>query len=379
MYKKNRWIKSLSSFTVFCTCFFIMMVALFIFKNVYVIKILSILFILLFLFRLKCRFNSIRKLEYYKVGFNKQIDDVTNRGKQVGDVIAIMMYVLLLLCSEPLTNTRDNIACLTFYFIVYFAMTKFAIVKNNNFFRTVGILMTTIQGLLASLIVLVILLKTLSNFTESGNLLIDYSMITDTISTELFLTSGFFLETYPGISIIMICVTIILYIGIILITPVYQQENLFVSFKVVTLIVTLGGIIVFFITSNLTSSLIQHIKANFQDIDRYTFFYKGAPIEYIEYCRNLSMVNIKNIFYILLLPYTFGIIVANMVIDCVKKRNKKRINMAYDVLFKGKSYLPDSEKEYYIKMYHYYGGDSFQYDIFKRQKDMEERLLDLEC
>lgn len=126
----------------------------------------------------------------------------------------------------------------------------------------------------------------------------------------------------------------------------------------------------------MTPDIIQYASDTFENIENNKEFV-GAPLEYILYYKEYSKGNISNLFYLLLLPYTFGILVANLVIDFVKRKNMKYANESLNNIHEIKSNNFDYAFEYYMKRYLYHGGEKWKYDMIIRQVEMEKNLYEL--
>jgi hypothetical protein len=179
-------------------------------------------------------------------------------------------------------------------------------------------------------------------------------------SIDLIVTAGFIFEKTPIFTVVTILISILLYIILIIGTPVYQQEQLTLSFKIVAIVIALCSIITFFLIDIMTPEILKHVNNTINDINKSKEIFAGAPIEYISYYKSYSKGNISSLFYILLLPYTFGIIVANIVIDFVKRKNVKNINESFKIISNQNKDYFDCNNDYNLKRYLYYGGDKWK-------------------
>ncbi len=195
---------------------------------------------------------------------------------------------------------------------------------------------------------------------------------------DLIVAAGFIFEKIPLFTVVTILISILLYIILIIGIPVYQQEQLTLSFKIVAIIIALCSIIIFFLIDIMTPEILKHVNNTINDINKSKRIFTGAPKEYISYYISFSKGNISSLFYLLLLPYTFGIIVANIVIDFMKRKNVKSINESFQIISnynQNKDYF-DYNKDYNFKRYLYYGGDKWKIEISAKQLELEKILLE---
>lgn len=371
----QKWLY-LDSFSVFYVDVFILFFIFLIFNSLIIYQIASCIFALLFIYRFIYRYKKINTFTYYSINEDKQVCDQKMRGYQLGDVVAIIMNLLICLTANSnFMNQYENslLWLVVFYSIFYFAFGSLSIIKNKMGWRILCILMSTMQGLMLCLFLMVEVLSRITSLLEGKNW--DSILFMNDSTIDLIIGVGFVFEKVPIFTVVIILVSILLYIILIIGTPVYQQEQLTYSFKIVAIVITLCSIITFFLIDRMTPEILKHVNNNINDINKSKEIFNGAQIEYISYYKSYSKGNISSFFYLLLLPYTFGILVAYSVIDFVKRKNVKYINESFKIISnKNKDYF-DCNKDYNLKKYLYYGGDKWRIEISVKQLELEEMLF----
>lgn len=373
----NKWL-DLDSFTAFYVGVFFSFAFMYLFKSEKPFQIFILLFTILFIYRIFDRHKKIKMLTYYSLSEKNQLTDQTRRGYQLGDIIAIMVNLLLCVSGESdfMNQYGDSLFWIVgVYSAIYFAVASLAIIRNNIGLRILCIFLSTMQGLLCCIYLLIILLTLITSLLGINNIsampTINDSMIDD------FIYLGYILETMPIITISTIFISILLYIILIIGTPAYQQEQLVLCLKIVAIIVAMCGILAFFIANLLTPEIMQHIYNNLKSGNSSEVF-KGAPKEFALYYNNFSKGNVSNLFYLLFLPYTFGILTANLITDYVKRKNIENASESFNHISFDKIESIDYFNEYYIKRYFYYGGEKWKYEMSIKQYEMENMLSQIQ-
>lgn len=87
--------------------------------------------------------------------------------------------------------------------------------------------------------------------------------------------------------------------------------------------------------------------------------------EGVNYFNNYGASNIKNLFYLFVLPYTFGILIAKMCFDFRIKYANKINNKILKSLMESE-YLTDGEIIQLRKKYSNYGGNQLNFDMYQK-------------
>ncbi len=155
----------------------------------------------------------------------EQVFDQKMRGYQLGDIVAIMMNLLLLVAenSDFMNQYGSNLFwVVAFYTGIFFIAASLAIIKNNIIWRIICIVMSTMQGVMACLFLISAVPLQISLIMEENSLNNMY-FITDS-AIKSIIDLGFVFEKTPILTMFTIFISIILYTILIIGTPVYQQE-----------------------------------------------------------------------------------------------------------------------------------------------------------
>ena len=375
----NKKIIETSSFVMFYVMFFILGASMLVIKNKMVNLILSLLFCVVFALRIYLRNENLNNLKYYKIDSDDQKEDMKMRAYQLGDLVAIMMYILLGISFYNISsNVLENILSIIFILGIYFFCASFSIstTRFNTFWKTATIFLSTMQGTILVLMVTCFVLASIASLLgiiTTGQL--NYSLpesFFEMFDYKFIIMCSYCLKEYSNIVIIITTIStilsIVLYSIFIINVPIYQLDKLSSAFKIVSVIMVLMSTVVYFYGNSIypyIQEYIIQIKNNPQLI--YSDFGINIPNGFQRFIENYSKAEITNLSYVLLLPYTISILIANLIMDHVKNRYTKKSNLALDKIIemyeKG---INLDDINVYEKKFSYYGGDKYKLMMIKK-------------
>lgn len=368
---------------------YVMIVILFIFMTLIKSKILSGILLTLFgvilLLRIGLRVKKLINLDYYNIDDEIQKEDREARSNQLGDFVAIIIYALFVIlffgCSKDMFN---GILGIIIFVILYLGAASFSIYtqKLNVSCKAITVFLATIQGTLIALIGFALILVGLINILNIINTSrIDNRPLEDLLEMfgyQRIMLFSYLIKEYSNeiviITVLSTIVAILLYVIFIMSVPAYQLDKLSFAFKIVTTIIVIVGIAIYFY-GNAIYPYIQEFANEIKDNPQliYQEFGKDAPEGLQNFIRNYSKSEITNLGYILFLPYTIAILIATLVIEFVKNKNTKKANLALDKIFEicesknnSNTDIYDEEIETFEKRFCYYGGDKHKMKLIKK-------------
>lgn len=361
------------SFVLFYIFFFIIFFTTFIFKSgfIMVCVVLGLSFCTLFMIRILNRGKKLKNLYFFdieEVGYKK---DAIQRGDQLGDVVAILIFLFLIISlsldNNAMKEFGNNLFGLTlFCSIFYFVSASISITKNSKALKVITILLSTIQGILFLMITMSIILLSILNLFE-GRMTEIPRIISTIFNNEYIVMLCFIAENSLKEMVVIMMSSIILLLTFIFISPPYQIEEVSLSFKIVNLLIVILSIIIFFYANIYWESIQQFIdNVNLRMVqNQFEYDMTIIPIQYIT--KEFSKKSITNMGYILILPYTLGAIIANLSIDFLKKKYNKEVlkSMAFIVDMNEKNIKDKESLHFHEKRYFYYGGNKYMLKIFK--------------
>lgn len=357
------------SMTIICFTFFtVSLLSAFLKSDAISIVLLSIS-IILFIVRIIWRRNELKSLQHYLVLAEKQANDAKMRSNQLGDCVAILVYLYLIILTIPgvgrqFENSNFNIIWIVL--VIYFAAAIWSIRKNSTFLMILTGVLSTIQGILITFILLGMALAKVFSFIDSSGSK-DSESIFKMFNYDFIIALGYYIESDITIVIGMMICSILLYITFIFIVPAYQLDKLSIAFKIVNIVVVLGGIIVFFFSANYIAGIQEYIRKILESSVQYNNFIPGVPADFKNYVKGFSKSNLTNMGYILFLPYTFGILIANLLIEYLKKIHMIKAKKALDKLINELNNNNETCIDYLEKQYYYYGGDKYIIKLIKNR------------
>jgi len=338
--------------------------------NVYTFILILDIFYLIS--RIIYRIYLLKQCDYIEIK-NDKIDysrDQEIRANYFGDIIGIIIYIVLIVSYQyPNSTMLNGIVCIPLiYCFVYFVCAYVSVLKNYVTFKAITILSSTIQGVMLFVISLAYALygvlncyEKLAQKGESVNVVM--IQMHDVAEGIIYVT--YILEKYPVFTIIPMFISLVLFVLFIYMTPVYQLGKLKLAFQVVNIFMVLLGILSFFL-ANYIGEFITENKILLMN----SSMYEGFVYEVVNgktYFDNFGTSNIKNLFYLAVLPYTFGILTSNVIMELRVKYAEKKSESILEKL-KDVKVLTDEEKIQLRKKYYYFGGKKHNFDIFEKVK-----------
>lgn len=374
----HRWM-SLGSLVAFYSGFFISLLLVFISKSPLLFQITNLICTALFLSRIIYRARGLRNLDYYSLHDESQSIDRRMRGHQLGDIVAIILYLLLFISefTDIMIQYGDSLLwVIIIYASAYFALASLAITRNRLIYRIACILASTIQGLILCFILMVFLLLQARSLMEGHGFNLTFTI--DNATSELFIGGGFLFESTPYLTLVTTLISTLLYISFIVGTPVYQLEQTALGFKITTIIVALGSIVAFFATAIIAPQITQYATAALKNTAQKGILPADAPPELILYLKNYTKTNLSNLFYLLLIPYTFGILIANLFLDLKKNYSAKHVKAALKNFLQAGEVADVAQYDRNMKKFLYYGGELWKYEVQSMQLKYESVLQDIQ-
>lgn len=195
----------------------------------------------------------------------------------------------------------------------------------------------------------------------------------------LVIVGTYILEYYPLFTVIPMAVSALLYAIYIFNTPAYQLDKIKIAYNVVNISATLVGVFAFFFSRYYEKNIMENMEAIMRS-DECIDFFQIMP-NAMKYLEEFGEGNINNLFYLLVLPYTFGILVANM---CIEKKERKADKKRKEIL-KNIYFLDMCNKEKIIELkkeYLYWGGNLLECDTYiqigkmYREQNGKEELME---
>nr|WP_312579611.1 hypothetical protein [Sedimentibacter sp.] len=370
---KNERILMTNSFVIFYLMLSISTIIHIITNNLYIYIIANIICSMVLLYRVIYRGNKLKRLEYYLL--NKQVQDLDQkmRGYQLIECVGILMFLALIFLKFPsivIYFENNLLFCLITYSTFYFAFAGLSIMENRVqikiILKIICILLSTLQGLIILILGTFVIISQFLLITQNSG--INAQFIISESAIKVLIQTIFILEQFPIFTIVTIISSIILHCVYILSTPAYQLEELVFSFKMVNVLIFLLGIIGYFFSESITPQIMDYISQTQKLQVKFAEITLIYPVEFENYLKSFSKSNINNFLYLLFLPYTFGILVDNILLDIIKKRFSIKANQVLELLLSNEQIIV--KKSWSIenleKKYFYYGGDKWKFRIIKQ-------------
>lgn len=381
----NKWIIRTNSAGIS----YVMIVILFISMTLIKSKILSGILLgligVILLLRIGFRLKKLINLDYYKINDEIQKEDREARSNQLGDLVAIIIYalfaILFLGCSKDMFN---GILGIIFFVILYLGAASFSIYiqKLNVSCKAITIFIATIQGALIAFIGVGLILSGIINILNIINTSrVDNKPLEDFLEIfgyEKIMLFSYLIKEYSNeiviLTVLSTIVAILLYVIFIMSVPAYQLDKLSFAFKIVSTIIVLVGIAIYFY-GNAIYPYIQEFANEIKDnpLLMYQKFGEDTSEGLKNFVMNYSKTEITNLGYILFLPYTIAILISTLVIEFVKNKNTKKSNLAFDKIFeicenksKNNTAINDNDIEIFEKRFCYYGGDKHKMKLIRK-------------
>lgn len=269
----------MSSFVMF----YVMLVILLLFRiilNSYVFSIINIfVFIIIFVIRIYIRSKRLFKLNDYEIDDKEHVKDAKCRGHQLGDIVAIICYLsMIIFMNNDFEKKYGDLSIFALCIGVYFAATRISISKNKLYLKVVVGLLSTVQGVVIIFSVIAMIIITILSLVNGTQ--VDTREFFKTFDYSIIIMGSLYLEEITGIIIFMMVVTIVLYIILIIMTPAYQIEKLSFAFKIVNILIVLGGIAIYFIANGVSIDVQNFVNKLKEDMQLFSTYFPGCPDEY---------------------------------------------------------------------------------------------------
>lgn len=335
----------------------------------------SIIACLFFLIRLVYRAVFIKRgqgivLHNLNFTLNQEI-----QGDMFADVAALMLYLLLCILEMPWANmdAGEWTGIFLLYSSIYFVMAAFSVKKNSVILKAITLTLSTLQGLLGVMFLVAYACMCITSVLD-GRGIENMQFIEGNLFDEMIIVGTYTLEFFPAFTLISMIVSVLLYVIYILNTPIYQLEKLKIAYNVVNVFVTLVGIFAFFFSKYYERFIVENMNS-IMNSEEYVDFMTAIP-NAMEYLKSFGESNINNLFYLLVLPYAFGILISNM---CIEKKERKAEGKRKEILkkFYSQEMCTEDKIMELRKEYLYWGGDLIECDAYiqlgKMNNQQEEK------
>lgn len=178
----------------------------------------------------------------------------------------------------------------------------------------------------------------------------------------------YYLEKEPLATIIPMVVSIVLFFIIILMTPAYQQNKLKLAFQIVNILMVLIGILSFWGVERISGAILANNRDFVVSVEQELLKYDINEMAYFE---SFGTDNIKNAFYLIVLPYTFGILITNIFMEMRIKYAKEKMNEILNQILTGQPEKDDNLR----KQYYYWGGEKNNFDLYEKVYEISKSIL----
>lgn len=369
-YKIKNMLKKITKRAMMCSSFAAFYIAFFVsfpfIKMAEWYTVVLVLDIFYLISRIVYRIQLLKECDYIKIEKSKidYSEDQKLRANYFGDIMGIIMYLVLIVSIQnPKSSLLNGMMSIPLtYCFIYFACAYVSVLKNYITLKAVTVLSSTIQGMIIILLLVTYVLERILYVLNHGGT-VGVSFIKDIDIAQGIIIITYVLENYPLLTIVPMVITLVLFIIYIYMTPVYQLGKLKLSFQIVNIFMVLIGILSFF-AANYFGDFINTNKAILINSDMYKElvreFKNGAT-----YYENYGTGNVKNLFYLAILPYTFGILTANVFMELRLKRAEKKSNKVLEKIKESKN-LSEVEMLKLRKKFFYYGGQKLDFDICEK-------------
>ncbi|WP_238918030.1 hypothetical protein [Clostridium sp. YIM B02555] len=374
----DKWIIKTSSGNIFYIMFITLFLSMLLIDSTIVKGVLLSLYSVIFILRICFRRKKLNNLYYYKINDENQKEDRSMRSYQLGDGVAIVMFIFLVVLFYSDKNTSSIIFIFAFVIMIYFTFASISIsrIRFNTFLKVITLLLSTIQGVIMVLSGIYFITGSVAiimKLIRTGK--IDYNIIVETffeiIDYRKIMKFTYFIKEYNNsvaiTIIILTLISILLYIIFIRSVPAYQLDKLSFALKIVNAISVLFGIAIYFYGNGIYPYIQEYING-FKSDPQLILKYLGdnPPNELINYVENYNKAEIINLGYILFLPYTIAILIANLVVEFIKSKYTKKANLALDKIFEICENDSSEDIEIYEKRFYYYGGDKHKMKLIRK-------------
>lgn len=305
----------------------------------------------------KLKNGSLIELGENKIDFRK--DREQHAQCVIFGVAAIFlgMFEISLLVEN---NVSEFITIMFFVIALFFCISYYSIKKDSMCLKCLTLFSSTAQGMTCILVVIALLFDFLGSVLYKINEGLEPMnvIVSSELLCQIVIVLTYYLERKIVWTLGMLAITVILYYVFIYITPIYQLEKLKKAFQIMNICMTMIGILAFFCAYDFCDYI-----SNFRYVIAQEFIVEP---EVYQYALSYGVTEFKNLFYIAVLPYTCGILLANMFMNIrIQKCEVKEKELLIEMMES-----KDFESEEKIRKYYAVGGNSLNLKIMKEIYDV---------
>lgn len=355
-------------------------------KHLILAYILLVIDIILCLLRIVKRTRKICRLDYITICNGDLLFDVDaqKREDQLIDILCISASVIIMLYKNQIIPQSSNIAGMLLVSFIYFVSVSFSISYDYRIKRfstcvirkTITIFLSSIQGLFLLLILMVTglsfvadLLPKIQNLTASSTTSLSNSQNTTTgiinplLNSQYIVTLCYIFNTSVVEIVVLSTISVLLLQILIIFTPPYQLTDLSKSFKIANILIAFMGVAFYFYANWIWPSA-QSFAQSTANVGSEMSLQSKEMTSFIEYLKSFSKGEITNLGYLLFLPYTFGAVIFNFLLDLSKNRYQKKSQSVLEEMIN--SDPVEQEKNINLKKFIFYGGERFMFDLISK-------------
>lgn len=335
-------VKAICLFFAICVCFR---------KNSYIMLGCVIVFLILETYKTYTHRVKNGKLIEVNNGKLSYKEDAKERGRIIEYILWIVFLVDIII---SIIGTNEIVSVLFLVVLGFLYLAKISIERDNVFFKLLTILVSSIFGEIVIFVfglLLFIGIKFLLNYFMIRDGTLKGSPFSQAECVSVLIAITCYVENNFWITIVSISLSCFLNIAYIKLTPAYQLDNLKKSFQIMNIIVVAISIISF----GSAGAFCDYVRSSAWDW--YELLGEGQQLA--KYASTYDTTNFKNLFYIIGLPYTFGILISTYFLDNKKRRCEKKKQEILHKMIVEKEIL----NEEYLKKYYELSGNTNEYEI----------------
>lgn len=318
--------------------------------------------ICVYVFRVVSGYKKLKNGRLIELGENK-IDFRKDREQHAQCVILGVAAIFLGMFEISLlveNDVSEFIMIMFFVIALFFCISYYSIKKDSMCLKCLTLFSSTAQGMVCILMVILLLSNFLGGFLyeiNEGMAPMNYSVPAELIC-QIAIVLTYYLERKVAWTIGTLAITVILYYVFIYITPIYQLEKLKKAFQIMNICMTIIGILAFFGAYDFCAYI-----SNCRYIIAQEFI---VVPEVYQYALSYGVTEFKNLFYIAVLPYTCGILLANMFMNARSRKYEVKEKELLIEMMESKAF----ESEEKVRKYYAVGGNSLNLKIMKEINDV---------
>ena len=340
-----------SSIKLFYQLFLILSVLMLLEINNFILMSVSLICLGVFVYRITIKVIGLKNKHYFDIESEDFNSDTIKRGEILRDLFSLIIFFFMALAiyDENILNKFSNsfIGTVLFFTIFYFLFAGISITKNSKVLKVFSILVSTVQGLLFVAFSITTIFITFINFISGESL-----EFLEELNSEFVVNVCYIIQSNLKVFIFIALISLSLLLILIILTPPSQLSDLGMSFKVINIIMVLLSVSIFFAVNLNWASIKEFVSKAHQSglTDKAFKTYLGS----------FTKKNILNTGYLLILPYSLGILISNFTIENLKNVYTKKSKAILLKILKLKSEKASKDKISKLKLkYLYYGGDKF--------------------